>query len=107
VIVPVAGVKAGSRDLSGIKVGDPVSLDPEPTNRFDPNAIAVRWEFDRDGVKVKRHIGYLQRHLAARFAARTLLPLESWSASVIEVLHFDGAPSGIRLALTLRSEVPA
>ena len=100
----VAGVKAGHRDLSGIQVGDPVSLDPEPHNRFDPNAIAVRWEHDRDGVRVKRHIGYLQTELAARFARGQLQPLNSWHAAVIEVLAYDGRPSGIRLDLTLHHD---
>lgn len=39
----VVGMKAGGREhiVAHSREGDPVLLVPEPTNRFDPNAIAV------------------------------------------------------------------
>lgn len=90
-IVPVAGVKAMNINLSGIEVGDPVELLAEPTNPYDPNAVAVC-------VRNQERIGYLQRELAARFAKEG--DLAAWSAEVAEVLCWEGQPAGLRLDLS-------
>src|SRR6185312_9652459 len=55
----IAGFRyeAGSRDLN---VGDPLLLIPEPTNEYDPNAVAVFWNGSR--------IGYVNRLQAPTIA---------------------------------------
>ena len=52
----------GSRLKQHIKIGDTVSLKPEPDNKYDPNAVAIYWK----GYV----IGYVPRsenHVLSRF----------------------------------------
>lgn len=88
-IVPVAGVAAMGSDLTGIEIGDPAVLVAEPDNPYDSSAIAV-WVRGR-------HVGYLQRELAARLARLAGDPPAN--ATVAQVLFHDGRPSGLRLEL--------
>jgi hypothetical protein len=90
--VPVVGVKAMDIDLSGITEATPVRLVAEPDNHVDPNAIKVvaRTHESRDGA-VERMVGYLPAPIAARMSA------DEWIAEIVEVLHFRGDPSGLRI----------
>ena len=49
----IAGIPHRKPDLSVLKVGMQVQLEPEPTNRFDPNAVMVKC----NGV----HLGYIPK----------------------------------------------
>lgn len=84
-ILFVAGTAAMGIDLSGIAVGDPVSLVAEPDNQYDPHAIKV--------IHGGRHVGYLQRAFAATHRAK------DYQATVSAVLPHPvtGKPAGLRL----------
>lgn len=62
--VKVAGVTFEGRQafLAELTAGDPVQLRPEPSNTFDPNAIAV-FAVTRQGATYQ--IGYVPKELAA------------------------------------------
>lgn len=50
----IAGIPHRKPDLSVLHIGDPVTLIPEPTNAYDPNAIKV---LSAAGV----HLGYIPK----------------------------------------------
>lgn len=82
--------------LAGAKVGSLVWLVPEPTNAYDPNAIAVYVE---DGSGGTRQIGYLPRdsRLVPYVAAGTIA---AWLAKVSRTQ--PEAPVGAVLYVVLK-----
>lgn len=63
----VAGVTFEGRQLvlEVTRVGDPVMLRPEPSNKYDPHAIAV-WVAHEDAAALQ--IGYVPKEIAAEIA---------------------------------------
>ena len=86
--VAVAGVSAGSYDISHVLEGDTVQLVAEPDNAHDPNAIQV---LAADGSM----LGYIPASYAA------VMDAPDWSGRVAAVLTHPetGAPAGLRLDL--------
>jgi hypothetical protein len=78
----VAGTNHGDRQqvASACEVGDMLTLEAEPTNAADPNAIRVL----RNG----RQLGYLKRHVAAEIA-REDWPVGGLVAAVTEMIEGD------------------
>ena len=77
----VVGVTFEGRqeNLKKVNPGDPVQITPEPTNQYDPNALAV-YIACRGQVL---HCGYLPRDFAAMLAPK--LEGEKIMAKVLEV----------------------
>ena len=50
-----------SQALKGMKVGDILTLDPEPTNRFDPNAVRI--------LKDDNFLGFVPKKFSAEVSA--------------------------------------
>jgi hypothetical protein len=64
----VAGVTFEGRQewIQSAFVNQPVMIAPEPTNKYDPNALAVYLASnDPDGAK---HVGYIPKEIAAEIA---------------------------------------
>lgn len=57
-ITHIAGIPHHNPDLSKLKVGDELRLLPEPSNKFDPNAIRV---FARPHSDFPEHLGYIPK----------------------------------------------
>ena len=68
------------RVASDCETGDILTLEAEPTNAADPNAIRVL----RNG----RQLGYLKRHVAAEIA-REGWPVDSLVAAVTDMVEGD------------------
>lgn len=104
VTVKVAGVSFDSRQqiIEELNGGEAVLLQPEPTNRYDPNAIAVWVDFDGEPAQV----GYLPREFAAFVAP--LLEGESILAKVSQITGgfelWDG--SRANYGLLIQVELP-
>lgn len=77
-------------------VGEAILLEAEPTNRFDPHAVAVRRAADR------RQIGHIKRDVAERF----LEQCDSgyiYSASIADIRGDPGfAYKGVFLEISLK-----
>ena len=72
-VVPVVGQyykgEAAKRALRENPANRKVFLEFEPTNRYDPNAIKVLVvQKDTTGKFYARHVGYVQRHAAAKIS---------------------------------------
>jgi hypothetical protein len=76
----IAGVQFRPKDqirdaLGEVKVGDTLSLVPEPTNRFDPNAIQIIYktsdEIEEDGWEYlsSMFLGYVPKKFSSEVAA--------------------------------------
>lgn len=103
-IVKVVGMVAGERQhvVSQVSEGDPVLLLPEPTNQFDPQAVAVFTApagailmgidspSDR-ALLLDRQAGYLPRDVAARLSVS--MPASGVAATIHAVrYHPSGHP---------------
>lgn len=62
----VVGVTHDNRQaiIAKLKGNEPCRIEPEPSNPYDPNALAVKVATP-DGIQ---HVGYIPRDLAARIA---------------------------------------
>ena len=77
-IAPVRGVTHYPDSVSMVRVHDPVTIERDTDNPYDPHACCV---------KVHGHVvGYLPRELSRRLSARTEV---SWQGTVHEVLVGD------------------
>lgn len=54
-----------------------LTLEPEPTNKHDPNAVKVIGWAQRKGVFERYFLGYLPREIAANLPARVRLRLKN------------------------------
>lgn len=103
--VRVAGVTYEGRQkyLKRLKGDEPVRIEPEPSNPYDPNALAVKIAMT-DGVK---HVGYVPRDLAKQIAP--LLDGENLMVVIDSVtggfLLEDGSIANY--GLVLRVELPS
>lgn len=82
---------------------EPCRLQPEPTNRYDPNAIAVLVAHAPGEVW---HIGYVPKEMAAQIAP--YLDGESLMCSIAEItggFEFDSGETAA-LGVRLRIELP-
>lgn len=104
--VKVSGVTFDNRQeyLERLIGDEPVRLMPEPTNKYDPNAIAVQIAVDGDVL----HCGYIPKEIAAKIAP--LMDGESFMASIeaitggFEIDHGEYAAYGLRLKVELPDE---
>ena len=95
----VVGVTFEGRQdaLAGLKAGDELVLEREPSNEHDPNAVAVR---TADGTQV----GYLKRIIAAALAPE-LDRGAAYSAVVSDVTGGDvGTSRGVNVLVVRRGE---
>lgn len=65
----IAGVPHRKPDLSDLKIGNFVTLEPEPTNEYDPNAIKVWY----NGV----HLGYIPKKMTEAIKHLTKMTITS------------------------------
>ncbi len=70
ILCKVAGVTfEGRQEIIDTMVGNEVAmLIPEPTNPYDPNAIAVWVAFPPESMQDKAQIGYLPKEVAKQVA---------------------------------------
>lgn len=100
--VTFEGRQALIAQLSG---REPCRLEPEPTNKYDPNAIAVKVAHGADIW----HIGYIPRGIAAEIAP--YLEGESLICQIEEITggfetsSGDIAALGVRLQIELPGEI--
>jgi single-stranded-DNA-specific exonuclease len=103
-IIKVSGVTYEGRQtiLANLKGNEPVRIEPEPTNKFDPNALAVKIAMP-DGIK---HAGYIPREMASQIAP--VLDGESLMVSIKEITGGFELGNGELAAygLRLRVELP-
>ena len=83
----------------GLRPGEKILLDPEPTNPADPNAVKVRVE--RDG-KTFDTLGYLPRDLAARIVGEA----SEWAGWLSIIWTKRGEPCGFRIMLCPADQYP-
>lgn len=103
VVFRVAGVSFDGRQsiIAKLRGDEPCRIQPEPTNKYDPNALAVLVATS-DGVK---HCGFIPRDVAARVAP--FLEGEPVQAKIVEILggfelsDGDTAAYGLRVAVTM------
>lgn len=99
----VAGVTYEGRQslIERIRATDPCRLQPEPTNKYDPNAIAVMVAHAGEIW----HIGYVPKELAAQIAP--YIDGEALMVTIAEIVGgfetYDGdtAAWGVRLRIEL------
>lgn len=111
--VRVAGVSFDGRQqkISLLTGNEPCRLQPEPENKFDPNAIAVLVAaeqtdpFDENAGQLIWHIGYLPKEIAAQVAphldGEPLLCRIAEITGGFELRNGDTAPLGVRLEIEL------
>lgn len=65
----IAGVQFHESDLvkDKMKVGDTLTMRPEPDNKYDPNAVALIW--NKDHTEDDCFIGYVPAKFSAEVAA--------------------------------------
>ena len=99
----VAGVTFEGRQsvLARLRGNEPIRLEPEPTNAYDKNAIAVKVALD-DGVY---HCGYVPCEIAAQVAP--LMEGEPFMCEIedisggFELSNGDTAAYGLKLKVEL------
>lgn len=69
-VFKVVGVTYENRQetLAAMHGTEVVRLEPEPENKYDPNAIAVKVAFPPEAGMGICHVGYVPRDLAAQIA---------------------------------------
>jgi hypothetical protein len=88
-VCPVAGISNYSaRVVADFAPGEPVELRPEPSNKYDRNAVAVR-----DGDNGRLHVGYLPREVAAEVAKAHATGSPPYAGVVIWEFRKPGARS--------------
>lgn len=111
----VAGVSFDGRQelIAQLTGREPCRLEPEPENKFDPNAIAVKvsrqinaeQESGPGSDRVIWHIGYLPKEIAAQVAPH--LDGEPLMCKIAEITggfllaNGNTAPLGVRLEIEL------
>lgn len=81
----IAGIPHRKPNLGALHVGDTVILEPEPTNKFDPEAVKV---LTNEATPV--HLGYIPHNFTANVAGRrfmtivSITPEAKWSEVHIE-----------------------
>jgi hypothetical protein len=83
IICKVAGVTYEGRQntIAALRGDEPCRIVPEPTNPYDPNALAVHVA-TADGVK---HVGFIPRHLA-----KDIAPLLEGEAVMVQIYSITG-----------------
>lgn len=122
--VRVAGVSFDGRQeyIARLIGNEPCRLEPEPDNKFDPNAIAVKVApnilnpepldaYDPNHVQDQQHtpliwhIGYLPKEIAAQIAphleGEPIMCKISEITGGFELRNGDIAPLGVRLEIEL------
>lgn len=122
-IIKVTGVTFDNRQsvIALLKGNEPIRLEPEPENKYDPNALAVKVavkiplhlqshdanQINRiaDGIEIK-HVGYVPKELAAEIAP--LLDGESLMVKIKEITGGFELSNGktALLGLLLTVEMP-
>lgn len=95
----VRGVKSDPKHglalREAAKYGGPraIALVPEPTNKYDPNAIkVVLFRHER-----RFHVGYVPRDIAAQVQGRaTRIRVRRW-----QLLFYSGKPAGLEVQYEL------
>jgi hypothetical protein len=109
IVSRVAGVSHENRqDIIRRMTGkEPCRLVPEPSNKFDPNAIAVHVAMADGRVE---HVGFLPRDLAKQVSPH--LEGESVMAHILEIVGgfelFNGetAAYGLRISVEIPDDLP-
>ncbi len=71
----IAGVQFRPKeDISQVskvmKIGDTIILDPEPTNRFDPNAVKIIYNMEDEGGNIMPlFLGYVPKKFSSEVSA--------------------------------------
>lgn len=89
-VIPVSGVSFKQHELRLIVEGEQVTLERDPKNPYDANAIKVL-------AHNNTHIGWVPKNLNTRFHGEG-----PWYATVVEVLR--GQTWGLRLQLQLQNQ---
>lgn len=104
IVSKVSGVTFEGRQstIAQLRGNEPCRIVPEPTNKYDPNALAVH-------VAVKgeiKHVGYIPKELAAQIAP--LLDGEQIMVHILEITGGFETPEGIAsFGLRISIEAPA
>lgn len=104
--VKVAGVSFEGRQsvLARLKGNEPCRLVPEPTNAYDPNALAVHVALSDGSIA---HVGYVPRDLARQIAPA--LEGENLMVEIAEVIGgfelWDGEIANLGLVLNVEAPV--
>ena len=100
----VAGVKYEDRQKNFLLLGDlpdfRFSLEREPDNAFDKNAIKVMGSATVDGEMVRKHLGYLSSEASEYLSDEE--DLDVGRASVL--LPYEGRRFSLRLQILIRSK---
>ncbi len=100
----IVGVKSEDRQKNFLLLGDlpdfKFSLEREPDNAFDKNAIKVMGSATVDGEIVKKHLGYIEKDASVYLSGET--DLEVGSASLL--LPYEGKRFSLRLQILIRSQ---
>ena len=66
--VPVVGVSFENRDVAFLSIGDKpgfrISLEPDPSNKYDKNAIKVMGEATVSGNVIRKQLGFLSKEMS-------------------------------------------
>ncbi len=102
IITKVAGVTFDGRQeiISKLKGNEPCRISPEPSNKYDPNALAVHIAVAPGEIK---HVGFVPRDLAAQIAP--FLEGEQVMVRLLEIVGGFTTWSGERATLGLRIEI--
>lgn len=99
--IRVAGVTFENRQdiIRQLNVSDPCRIEPEPTNQYDPNALAVKVAH----AGAIHHVGFIPRDMAALIAPH--LAGESLTVSIQEITGGLEMADGSQAAFGLRLHV--
>lgn len=87
---------------SALKEGDYFQLVPEPTNKFDPNAVRIEYNVDT-GDEIKGiHIGYVPKRFSAEVSA--MLMLDSNVLCIARAVNAGAKPWEMFLVEVFRPE---
>ncbi len=109
IISKVAGVTYEGRQdvIARLKGNEPARIVPEPTNKYDPNALAIHVAVAPGEIK---HVGFVPRDLAAQIA-----PFLDGEQVMVELLEVTGgfeirdgeiAARGLRIRIEIPDELP-
>ncbi len=109
IVCKVAGVTFDGRQeiISKLKGDEPCRISPEPTNKYDPNALAIHVAVAPGEVK---HVGFVPRDLAKQIA-----PFLEGEQVMCELLEITGgfeirdgeiAARGLRIRIEIPDDLP-
>jgi hypothetical protein len=55
--------------IKSLSEGDELILDPEPDNKYDPNAVRVMYDYEVGDEATREHLGYVPKKFSAEIAA--------------------------------------